>query len=355
MNNKTLISLIAVVIILIVGVVAFGSMTSDDDSSSKSDNDTSMKSEDKDDDKMMKDEMTVEVGGAAMFPSKNIIENVSNADNLTTLVAAVQAGNLVDTLSGPGPFTVFGPNNSAFDALPAGTVSDLLLPENNDRLVDILTYHVVPGIFTTDDLVDGQELTTVNGQTLSVEKSASGMVTVNGVSIETPDVLQSNGVAHVITGVLIPEETVEVGGAAMFPSKTIVENISNASNLTTVVAAVQAADLVDTLNSDGPFTVFGPDNAAFEALPEGTVSNLLLPENQAQLQGVLTYHVVPGIYTTEDITDGLTLTTVNGADLTFAVTGDTITINGGPTIQTADVLQSNGVAHVIDGVLLPPQ
>ena len=350
MNKKTLLSLLAVVVLIIVGVVAFGALDDDGDKMEQKDN-TSLSS---DEDQMMEED-TVMVGGAAMFPSKNIIENVSNADNLTTLVAAVQAADLVETLSGPGPFTVFGPNNDAFDALPAGTLDTLLLPENKDRLTDILTYHVVPGIYTTDDLMDGQTLTTVNGQTLDVTKSASGMVMVNGVSIETPDVLQSNGVAHVIDEVLLPEETVEVGGAAMFPSKTIVENVSNASNLTTLVAAVQAADLVETLNGDGPFTVFGPDNAAFEALPAGTVDSLLLPENKAQLQGVLTYHVVPGLYTTDDLTDGQTLTTVNGAELRISKQGNQVMINDSAMIQTPDVLQSNGVAHVIDAVLLPPQ
>ena len=350
MNKKTLLSLLAIVVLIIVGVIAFGALDDDSDKMEQKDN-TSLSS---DEDQMMEED-TVMVGGAAMFPSKNIIENVSNADNLTTLVAAVQAADLVETLSGPGPFTVFGPNNDAFDALPAGTLDTLLLPENKDRLTDILTYHVVPGIYTTDDLTDGQTLTTVNGQTLDVTKSASGMVMVNGVSIETPDVLQSNGVAHVIDEVLLPEETVEVGGAAMFPSKTIVENVSNASNLTTVVAALQAADLVETLNGDGPFTVFGPDNAAFEALPAGTVDNLLLPENKEQLQGVLTYHVVPGLYTTDDLTDGQTLTTVNGAELRISKQGNQVMINDSAMIQTPDVLQSNGVAHVIDAVLLPPQ
>ena len=351
MNKKTLFSLLAIVAVIIVGVVTFGAL--DDKEKDNKKEETSLTTDEMDDD-MATEEDTVMVGGAAMLPSRNIIENVSNADNLTTLVAAVQAGDLVETLSGPGPFTVFGPNNDAFEALPAGTLDTLLLPENQDRLVDILTYHVVPGIYTTDDLEDGQTLTTVNGQTLDVTKSGS-MVMINGVSIETPDVLQSNGVAHVIDEVLLPEETVEVGGAAMFPSRTIVENVSNASNLTTVVAALQAADLVETLNGDGPFTVFGPDNAAFEALPAGTVDNLLLPENQEQLQAVLTYHVVPGLFTTDDLTDGQTLTTVNGAELTITKNGTEVMINDTAMVQTPDVLQSNGVAHVIDAVLLPPQ
>lgn len=148
-------------------------------------------------------ENTTNVGGAAMYPSKNIIENVINAPNLSTLVTAVKAADLVDTLKGTGPFTVFGPNNDAFAALPAGTVDTLLKPENKSKLSDILTYHVVPGKFLMSDLRDGQMLTTAQGEMLKVSK-VNGMLMINGTEIETGDVLQSNGVAHVIKKVLLP-------------------------------------------------------------------------------------------------------------------------------------------------------
>jgi uncharacterized surface protein with fasciclin (FAS1) repeats len=152
---------------------------------------------------MNNSEATVMVGGAAMYPSKDIVSNVSNASNLTTLVAAVKAADLVTTLQGPGPFTVFGPDNNAFAKLPAGTVETLVKPENKSKLTSILTYHVVPGIYKTSDLKDGQTLKTVNGQDLKVTVK-DGKTMINGVMIETPDVLQSNGVAHVIDTVLIP-------------------------------------------------------------------------------------------------------------------------------------------------------
>ncbi len=156
----------------------------------------------------------------------------------------------------------------------------------------------------------------------------------------------------------------KVGGAEMYPSKTIVENAVNSPIHKTLVAAVKAADLVDTLNSAGPFTVFAPTDAAFAKLPAGTVDTLVKPENKAQLTSILTYHVVPGKISSKDldkmIKDGggkATATTVNGESLTFTGSGKHITITdskgGTAKITTADVFQSNGVIHVIDTVLMP--
>ncbi|HEX9950141.1 MAG TPA: fasciclin domain-containing protein [Rubricoccaceae bacterium] len=145
---------------------------------------------------------------------------------------------------------------------------------------------------------------------------------------------------------------VMVGGAMMLPTQTLVENASGASNLTTLVAAVQAAGLVETLSGPGPFTVFAPPNSAFEALPAGTVETLVRPENRAQLTSILTYHVVPGNLKAADLRDGQVLTTVNGQRLTVRKTGNTVTV-GGATVTQADVRASNGVAHVIDRVLMP--
>lgn len=156
----------------------------------------------------------------------------------------------------------------------------------------------------------------------------------------------------------------DVGGAPMYPNKTVVQNASAAPNLSTLVAAVKAAGLVDTLSGPGPFTVFAPDNDAFNKLPAGTVDTLVKPENKAQLTKILTYHVVPGRIDSKqlekDIKKGhgtATLTTVQGEPLTFTAAGGVITITdakgGTATITTADVYQSNGVIHVIDSVLMP--
>lgn len=155
------------------------------------------------------------VGGAAMYPSKNIVQNAMNSKDHTTLVAAVKAAGLVQTLEGPGPFTVFAPTNQAFDKLPAGTVSNLLKPENHDELVKILTYHVVPGRITTRDMKKMIEagggkatLTTLEGGKLTVwMKGGKYMLTdAKGgmAAITIPNVYQSNGVIQVINAVLMP-------------------------------------------------------------------------------------------------------------------------------------------------------
>jgi uncharacterized surface protein with fasciclin (FAS1) repeats len=161
-------------------------------------------------------EKTVTVGGAPMYPSKNIVENAVNSKDHTTLVAAVKAAGLVETLSGPGPFTVFAPTNAAFAKLPAGTVDTLVKPESKATLTKILTYHVVPGKMTAAALMkavkDGEgmaKLKTASGDTLTVKQEGPGKLSITdakgGKSMVTiADVLQSNGVIHVVDTVLMP-------------------------------------------------------------------------------------------------------------------------------------------------------
>ena len=171
-------------------------------------------------DEMMKSEMsgekTVMVGGAAMFPSKNIVQNAVNSKDHTTLVAAVKAAGLVDTLSSKGPFTVFAPTNAAFDKLPAGTVDTLVKPENKSTLTTILTYHVVPGKLDSKALLakikDGKgsaSLTTVQGEALTAKTSGKNIVLTDAKggnsTVTIADVIQSNGVIHVVDTVLMPK------------------------------------------------------------------------------------------------------------------------------------------------------
>jgi uncharacterized surface protein with fasciclin (FAS1) repeats len=148
------------------------------------------------------------------------------------------------------------------------------------------------------------------------------------------------------------EKGVMVGGAMMVPSKNIVENAMGSKDHTTLVAAVKAADLVGTLSSAGPFTVFAPTNTAFNKLPEGAVAGLLKPESKDKLTSVLTYHVVAGRYTGKDLKDGMTLTTVQGEKITLKKKDGAWWVNDAKII-TADVISSNGVTYVIDGVLMP--
>ena len=153
-------------------------------------------------------EKTVMVGGAAMFASRNIIQNAVNSKDHTTLVAAVKAAGLVNTLEGKGPFTVFAPTNAAFGKLPAGTVDTLVMPENKATLTKILTYHVVPGKLEASDLSDGKKLKTVEGEELMVKKADGKVMIVDAkggsATVTISNVNQSNGVIHVIDTVLMP-------------------------------------------------------------------------------------------------------------------------------------------------------
>lgn len=155
-----------------------------------------------------------------------------------------------------------------------------------------------------------------------------------------------------------------VGGAEMYPTKNVIENAVNSKDHTTLVAAVQAADLVETLSGEGPFTVFAPTNAAFDALPAGTVDGLLKPEAKKQLQTILTYHVLAGTFDSKAVAAAITkgggkvsLKTVAGSELTFSMKGEDLmvmdTSGNSAKVTIADVMQSNGVIHVIDAVLLP--
>ena len=150
-------------------------------------------------------EVGVMVGGANMVPSKNIVENAAGSADHTTLVAAVKAAGLAETLSGAGPFTVFAPTNEAFAKLPAGAVDGLLKPESKAKLTGVLTYHVVAGAVKAADLKDGQKIKTLQGEELTVGVK-DGKVTINGANVTVADVVSSNGVTHVIDAVLMPKK-----------------------------------------------------------------------------------------------------------------------------------------------------
>ena len=270
--------------------------------------------------------------------SKDIVDTAAGAGNFTTLVAAVKAADLVNTLKGKGPFTVFAPTDEAFAKLPAGTVENLLKPENKDQLVAILTYHVVPGNLQAEDVVGGTPLKTLNGQKITLDTSDG--VKVDGANVVKTDISTTNGTIHVIDAVIMPS------------TKDIIDTAIEAGSFKTLAAALGAAELVETLKGDGPFTVFAPTDDAFAALPEGTVESLLKPENKAKLQAVLTYHVVPGrIYAADAIKAGKAKT-VQGSKVTIKAYDGKVTVDGA-NVVAADIDTTNGVVHVIDAVILP--
>ncbi len=265
---------------------------------------------------------------------KTIVETAVAAGDFGTLVAAVKAAGLAETLSGKGPFTVFAPTDAAFAKLPAGTVEALLA--NPEKLKSILLFHVVSGSVMAKDVTGLKSAPTILGQDLTVD--ASDGVKINGATVTAADIVCSNGVIHVIDTVLLP--------------KNVVEIVAGNDDFSTLVAAITAAGLAETLSGDGPFTIFAPTNEAFAKLPAGTVEDLLKPENKAKLAAILTYHVVPGKVMAADVAGLSKATTVQGGDVSIKSKRDTVTINGAKVTAT-DIVGSNGVIHVIDTVILP--
>ena len=280
----------------------------------------------------------------------DIVDTAVADGRFTTLVAAVQAAELVDTLKGEGPFTVFAPTDDAFAALPEGTVDSLLLPENKQALTDILLYHVVSGKVMAADVTALTSATTVLGKDVTV-KVDMGNVYINEAQVVITDIATSNGVIHVINAVLLPP----ADEAAMEEKNTIVDIAVADGRFTTLVAALTAADLVETLSGDGLFTVFAPTDDAFAALPAGTLDTLLLPESKQALTDILLYHVVSGKVMAADVVTLSGATTVLGKDVTITVKDGKVFLNDTVQVIITDIEASNGVIHVIDAVLLPPQ
>ncbi len=280
----------------------------------------------------------------------DIVDTAVADGRFTTLVAAVQAAELVDTLKSEGPFTVFAPTDDAFAALPAGTLDSLLLPENKQALTDILLYHVVSGNVMAADVTALTSATTVLGKDVTV-KVDMGNVYINDAQVVITDIATSNGVIHVINAVLLPP----ADEAAMEEKNTIVDIAVADGRFTTLVAALTAADLVETLSGDGPFTVFAPTDDAFAALPAGTLDTLLLPESKQALTDILLYHVVSGKVMAADVVTLSGATTVLGKDVTITVKDGKVFLNDTVQVIITDIEASNGVIHVIDAVLLPPQ
>ncbi|MEM1072421.1 MAG: fasciclin domain-containing protein [Planctomycetota bacterium] len=275
----------------------------------------------------------------AAEPTKNIVETAVEAGSFDTLIAAAQAAGLAETLSEGGPFTVFAPTDAAFAALPAGTVDDLLKPENKDLLRSILLYHVVSGDVRAADVVELNTADTLNGQRISIDASSTG-VKVDNANVAATDVLATNGTIHVIDRVIMPS------------TSDIIETAVEAGSFSTLAAAIKAAGLVETLQGDGPFTVFAPTDEAFAKLPAGTVETLLKTENLDQLRSILTYHVVPGRIYSDLALDAGSATTVQGSTISIEVKNGTPMVNSAEIIST-DLDTTNGVIHVIDSVLIP--
>ena len=266
----------------------------------------------------------------------DIVEVADHTGQFKTLLAAATAAGLVDTLKSEGPFTLFAPTDEAFAKLPEGTVEALLA--DIPKLKEILLYHVVGKKIMAGDVTKIKTAETANKKTLSISTN-DATVYINNAKVTKADIKAENGVIHVIDSVLIPP-------------KNIVEAAGHAGQFKTLLAAVKAAGLVDTLKSKGPFTLFAPTDEAFAKLPEGTVEALLA--DIPKLKEILLYHVVGKKIMAGDVTKIKTAETANKKTLSISTNDATVYINNAK-VTIANIEAGNGVIHVINSVLIPPK
>jgi LPXTG-motif cell wall-anchored protein len=270
------------------------------------------------------------------LPDESIAE-VAQTAGFTTLLEAATAAGLAGALAdcSAGPFTVFAPTDEAFAAVDADLLA-AALGDPDGLLLDVLNYHVVPGIVPASEVTAATSLTTAQGSDIAV----AGTVLNGSVNITDTDNFACNGVVHVIDAVLVPE----------LPS---IATVATDGGFSTLVAALDAAGLVPTFAdcAEGPFTVFAPTNEAFAAALAalGITAEQLLADT-ATLTTVLQYHVVPGIVGAAEVTTSTSLTTLQGEDISVAGT----VLNGSVNITGTNNWACNGVVHVVDAVLLPP-
>ena len=286
-------------------------------------------------------------GASVAAQEQDIVAIAAGSEDFAILTAALETAGLTEALQGEGPFTVFAPTNAAFENLLSAlsiSAEDLLA---QPQLADVLLYHVVAGSVMSGDLQNGMTAETLGGQMITVDLSEG--VKINTSAVITADIKASNGVIHVIDTVLIPETFQLASATAPLPS--IVDIAVSNPDFSILVAALAKAELVEALQAEGPFTVFAPTNAAFEALlgELGITAEELL--GQPQLADVLLYHVVSGPVLSPDLQTGMTAGTPGGQSITVDLT-DGVKINKS-AVEIADIQASNGVIHVIDSVLIP--
>ena len=293
----------------------------------------------------------------------------SNNPLLSTLVAAVTAADLGDTLNGPGPFTIFAPTNDAFAKIPEADLNAVLA--DKATLTKILTLHVLPGKMSTNELVDAGKATTVEGQDITFSGDAENLEVNGQAAVICGDVQVANATVHIIDTVLMPDAANSGSGASTAPSGPACSAVpadgagsfagmaadpaataaSNNPVLSTLVAAVTAAGLGDTLNGPGPFTIFAPTNDAFAKIPAADLDAVLA--DKATLTKILTLHVVSGKMSAADLAKAGKATTVEGQEITFSGDASSLQVNGQAAVVCGDVQVANATVHIIDSVLMP--
>ncbi len=267
-----------------------------------------------------------------------ILDVVQGSEVHTQLAAVLGLSGLDAALSGEGPFTLFAPTDAAFAALPTDVV-EALVADPMGALTDVLLFHAVSGVASSDVLSDGLQFSNLAGKNLTTSITDEG-VFINGAQVSVADIFTTNGVVHVIDAVIVP------------PSPTtVVDVIVNSPDHNTLEAAVIAAELAGTLSGDGPFTVFAPTDAAFAAVGQETI-DALLADPTGDLANILLFHVSGGVADSSNLMDGSQISSLLGPNHTFSISDAGVTIDG-VNISVIDIRTSNGVVHVVDGVLLP--
>lgn len=311
---------------------------------------------------------------ASTTETHDLIDTASAAGNFTSLVAAIYTADLVDTLRGDGPFTVFAPSDTVFSRLPGGTVQEMLDMPQED-LAELLLLHVVPGELMATDLVGlvNTDLETASGMQLPLRANEAGLTVGDAVIVAT-NIETGNGIIHMIDGILSEDgltaasaETTSTEASqpvaaptAAAPAATtrgadLVDTAVAAGNFSTLVAALTASGLDEVLRTGGSFTIFAPTDEAFAALPEGAVE-ALLADPTGGLTDLLLYHTVEGMLPAEYIVsiDGSSLNTVGGDQLVISVPDDVTVLINEASVMATDIAASNGLIHVIDRVLIKP-
>ncbi len=292
---------------------------------------------------------------AAQTFTPNIMDIVAADSRFNTLEAAVKAANLADTLaSANNTFTVFAPTDAAFAALPAGTVESLLA-DPKGALTNVLLYHVVSGAKDSGAVLASSSLMTVQGTSLNVNLR-NGLPYVNNSQIVITDIRTKNGIIHVIDAVLIPTSSPAPAKSTEQMDKSALPTIAEIAiadgRFNTLVAALTAADLAGVFLAPGDYTVFAPTDAAFAALPAGTVE-ALLADPKGILTTILLFHVVGDSLTRDQLATDTYVPTLEGRPLFVNRSGSNIIDISGAKLLITNIQASNGIIHVIDRVLIP--
>ena len=290
------------------------------------------------------DNGVVHVIDAVLLPpapqSNSVYDIVANSLDHNILQIGIDTCGLTSTLQGAGPFTLFAPTDAAFNALPQGTIAALL----NDlpQLTDILKHHVVGDSVMSGMLSNNQIVTTLLGDDVTVTINTNGDVFIDNAQVIVADIVADNGVVHVIDAVLIPTTPA---------NNTVYDIIDLSPSHTTLKTAIDACGLDGTLKGAGPFTVFAPTDAAFNALPAGTIAALL--NDLPQLTDILKHHVVGANVLSGSLSNNQIVTTLLGTDVTVTINSNGDVFIDNAQVIVADIVADNGVVHVIDAVLLP--